>query len=137
VEEKKTPFSSVAAALVLAVLTLAVFVVSRGRGPQSSIQRLHEALSTGDRVALVGLYARPRGPYEELLEGEVFELLRTSRSIQLTQVQTMGRKAQTDVVYDSSVFGLKAVSFVLDKTTDGWAINAPETLARTRESSLF
>lgn len=136
-EEKKTPFSSVAAALVLAALTLAVFVASQGRGPQSSIQRFHEALSTGDRVALQAVYDRSRGPYEELLEGQIFELLRTSRSIQLAQVQTEGRKAQTDVVYDSSVFGLKAVSFVLDKTNDGWAINAPETLARTRESSLF
>jgi hypothetical protein len=134
---EKGPFAHVGAAAILAFLTLAVFLISQGRGPQSAVKRLHEAVETGDRAAAEALQVNVRLYSSKALADDIYTLTRTSRSIQFGRTVTRGPESEVEVVYDSAIYGLRAIKFSLQKAPDGWRIDSAKTLARTRESSLF
>lgn len=135
--KEKTPAATVASALLLAVLTLSVFLVSRGRGPQSTLTRYHQTLLEGRSSQLAEFYSAPRGPSAAYLEQLVRGLAATSRRISFGRIVTRGNNALADVVYDSAAAGLRPMRFVFRRSPEGWSIDPEETLAQSRESSIF
>lgn len=130
------PLQSVAAASGLAILTIAVFAVSQGRGPSSVIQQYHKGLIERDATALDRLTVQPRTLAHSLLEAKVLEALSFSEEVQIGRAATRGRAAAAPAVY-SSRFGVMTVVFVFRQDRAGWIIDPVETLSRTRESSRF
>lgn len=130
------PVQSIAAASGLAILTLAVFAVSQGRGPSSVIQQYHKGLVERDATALDRLTTQPRTLAHSLLEAKVLEALSFSEEVQLGRPVTRGRDAAAQAVYISR-FGVMTVVFVFRQDRAGWMIDPVETLSRTRESSRF
>lgn len=128
------PVQSIAAASCLAILTLAVFAVSQGRGPSSVIQQYHKGLLERNATALDRLTTQPRTLAHSLLEAKVLEALSFSEEVELGRPITRGRDAAAQAVYISR-FGVMTVVFVFRQDRAGWIIDPVETLSRTRESS--
>lgn len=131
----KYPLQSIAAAGVLALLTLSVFLVSQGRGPASVIQRYHQGLLEKNSQALDRVTTQPRTRAHAILESEVLQLLSSSQDVELGRVATRGKAAAAQVVYASPYFGVSVVTFAFRQDSAGWVIDPNETLAQTRESS--
>lgn len=131
----KYPLQSIAAAGVLALLTLSVFLVSQGRGPASVIQRYHQGLLEKNSLALDRLTTQPRTPAHAILESEVLQLLSSSQDVQFGRAATRGKAGAAQVVYASPYFGVSVVTFAFRQDSAGWVIDPNETLAQTRESS--
>lgn len=133
----KYPLQSVAAAGVLALLTLSVFMVSHGRGPASVVQRYHRGLLERNSAALDRVTVQPRTQAHGVLESQVLQLLSQSQNVELGRVATRGKVAAAQVVYSSPLFGLSIVTFAFRQDSAGWVIDPSETLSQTRESSRF
>jgi len=143
--------SSLIAATVLSLLTVTVFAVSRNQGPESAIQRYHEALDNfADPTALNAAFNLPDGQRPGTLDAvrfatvqdsqaretqafhsEILRLLRESQSVRAGKVHRSGRIGLVDVVY-ASRFGVMTVRYAMQKGRSGWLIDTAETLRRTR-----
>lgn len=133
-----TKYGSVASALVLTVLTLSVFALSRDRGPESTVIRFHRAIFEGDESAVIRELTDPQNEAGKQLRSEIKKVLGLGAQVQLGRVYTEGRLSYVDVVY--VVNGnqmVAALRYVVKKNDLRWQIDAGETNALRRQMFEF
>src|SRR5690606_14312620 len=104
-----------------------VFALSRDRGPESTVRRFHQAIATGDMIAVHKEMRDASRESGKALRQFVNTAITNGATVQLGKVYIDGRLAYVDVVY--VVNGNQVVSilrYVVRKTDLRWQIDAGE-----------
>lgn len=140
--------SSVVASILLTLLTVTVFALSRNQGPESAIQRYHESLyrlgfqkaldqiangnATGDAAEIrMSTVQSAQDAATTAFHRDIAQLLSQSKSVRTAQVHRSGRIAFLDVVYANNQ-GVMTIRYAMQKGPNGWQIDTVETGRRTR-----
>lgn len=115
-------------AVVLTLLTLAVFAYSKDQGPESAVRRYHQAIAEGNVEELRQVEA-PGSQYSQQLASYMQQVMSQSQRASLGRVRQDGRTAYVDVIYPlASGQGMAAMRFVVKKPNLRWQVNADETV---------
>lgn len=126
---------SVGSALILAVLTLTVFVLAQNRGPESSLINYLEAVASRDTARLQRVSAEPvTDPAAQALASQFSGWIRAGAKVQTAGVEQGGRRSVVKVVLTSPRGELAAIPVVLVKPPGRyrWLVSATETWALLR-----
>ena len=135
----KVPFG--VAAVVLAVLTLAVFYVLQDYGPASAIRRFHAALATGDVAALQQVIDSPvkslvDDPQQKFLIGYVKQFVDHGIQPQVARMDRQPGSVRVAVVYTLQNHDRYAIVWIVDKKGPLWKINIKLTAAILKDTLL-
>jgi hypothetical protein len=126
---------SVGSAVVLAALTLSVFVLAQNRGPESSFAAYLEAIASRDSARLQRVSAEPvADPAAQALASQFAGWIRAGARVQTAGVEQDGRRSVVRVVLTSPRGELAAIPVVLVKPPGRyrWLVSATETWALLR-----
>lgn len=129
---------SVGSAVVLAVLTLSVFVLAQNRGPESSLINYLEAVASRDTARLQRVSAEPvSDPAAQALAAQFSGWIRAGAKVQTAGVDQGGRRSVVKVVLTSPRGELAAIPVVLVKPPGRyrWLVSATETWALLRSQN--
>jgi hypothetical protein len=124
-------------AVVLTILTLAVFAYSKDQGPESVVRRYHQAITEGD---VEGLRQIETGDsrYSAELSTYLQQVMSQSQRASLGRVRQDGRTAYVDVIYPLAAGrGMAAMRFVVQKPKLRWKVNPDETVRLLSRMSQF
>lgn len=131
-------YGSVVSALILTVLTLAVFALSRDRGPESTVIRFHRAVYEGREASAIRELTDAQDEAGKQLRSDVKKVLDLGAQVQLGRVYTEGRLSYVDVVYVLNGNRMvAALRYVVKKNDLRWQIDAGETNALRRQMFEF
>ena len=131
-------YGTAASAILLSVLTLAVFALSRDNGPESTVRRFHQAVASGDMIAVHKEMSDASRESGKALRQSVRNALAQGASVQLGKVYIDGRLAYVDVMYVMNGNQVVAIlRYVVKKSDLRWQIDAGETNALRRQMFEF
>lgn len=120
--------TTTAVAIALSALTLAVFAVQQYLGPNSAVQRMHQAVRQQDPRAYQDVLIEPiQEPVAGALYQTVLSLLQQGRQIQFQQTRVRGKVAQVEVLYMADGLPNVSLVYVLGMDRGGWRVSAVET----------
>jgi len=116
------------AAGLMAILTVSVFASLTYSGPESTLNRFHYGVATGDfsTIKSVSLQNPTSRPARELLR-QIAALMADSRDYRVYRIQREGRKAVVEMLYVTRSFGPVVIPFVMQKPVDQWKVDADQT----------
>jgi hypothetical protein len=115
-------------AIALSALTIAVFGLQQYLGPNSSVQRMHEAVRRQSVEDFGMLLVEPvEDPFAVELYQTLRVLLAQGRRLQIQQTQTRGRVAHVAVLYTAEGTPNVSIVYVLGLDRGGWRVSARET----------
>ncbi|BBO23321.1 MAG: hypothetical protein AMXMBFR19_05480 [Chthonomonadaceae bacterium] len=123
-------WTKLAASIVLAGLTLAVFATLQDYGPESAVRRFHEAALNGDSRAMGRVVTSDSSEGAvSLLASRVLELARSGGRYQLLGIERGPGSARAEVAYVFPYRGL-VISMLWSVRKEGrsWRVDADETL---------
>lgn len=131
--------SGLAAAAILAALTIAVFFALQNYGPESAVRRLHEAFLRKDRAAFAQLLDEPLD--DPSVSGVILTLERIAPYADSYRLESMERKvnaARLGVVYLRRSRIIAAAPWWVDRVGSRvWRINATKTVKWMRDYGLL
>jgi fumarate reductase subunit C len=116
---------------VLAVLTLVVFFLSMGQGPESAVRRLHEYIATDpDLAPTVFLEANPERMRQQVID-DVKEQMSRATTIHVRS-ESVGKQAIVVASYFTETSGTHLRIYMVIKSQNRWKIDALESTVLTR-----
>lgn len=129
-------FSSALASILLAALTITVFALAQNRGPQTAVQRFHEAIARRDEPALRAVTLPPTASDDAIaLREYVASILQYRPNVQVVRVLSRGRRAVVQVVYTSPSLGIVTIPFSLSKPQAIWLVDSYQTTGLMRRQT--
>src|SRR5690348_12780960 len=116
------------AAGLIAILTLSVFASLTYSGPESTLNRFHGGIASGDINLIKGACLQdPKSrPAQELLR-QVAGLMSNSQDYRVYRIQRSGRTAVVEMVYATRQFGPVVIPFYMQKPVDKWLVDVDRT----------